>query len=141
MVTLQRLLLGCLLLGLFASCSSHQTWKYRLGLENGAVQIDMDGVTLIFDGIPHDGRDSANYASGSIVVAGTGTLRSKVTTQDLRFEQSYAEGVNTMSFAGHEFVLSETGSKLRIGSQEFDLSTGKPMILIAEDGTASVRGD
>ena len=100
----------------------------------------MDGVTLIFEGIPlaHPPGGRLGGASGSLVVAGYGTHRIKVTVAGKSFENSYADGVNTMTFEGYTLLLRESGCKLQVGTQEFDLAEGKKTIVIAKDGTARI---
>ncbi|MCZ6602723.1 MAG: hypothetical protein O6952_06940 [Planctomycetota bacterium] len=135
LVTLALLSLG--------ACSRRQTWQFSLAPHNGKARIDMDGVTLIFEGVPlvHPPGGNLGGASGSLVVAGAGTHRITVTVAGRSFENSYADGVNTMTFESYTLMLRERGAKLQVGTQEFDLAQGKTTIIIAKDGTARIKAE
>lgn len=101
----------------------------------------MDGVNLVFEGVPLDHPPGGHLgaAKGSLTVAGKGTHTIRVTVNGKTFENSFSGGVNTMTFEGYTLTLADHGTRLRIGTQEFDLSRGKKTIVIAEDGVARVQ--
>ena len=132
LVTLALLSLG--------GCSRVDSWQFSLAPGDGTARIDMDGVTLVFEGVPlaHPPGGHLGGATGSLVVAGSGTHRITVTVAGKRFENSYSNGVNTMTFEGYTLLLREAGGKLQVGAQEFDLAAGKKTIVVAKDGTARI---
>lgn len=136
--TLILLTLALLTLG---GCNRRDTWQFSIGPDNGEAKIDMDGVTLIFEGVPldHPPGGILRGTGGSLVVAGAGTHRITATLGGKSFENYYADGVNTMTFEGHTLMLKEAGAILQVGTQEFDLAQGKKTIVIAADGTARIR--
>ena len=141
MRNLRPLILVTLAILSLGGCSRRQAWRFSLAPDNGIATIDMNGATLIFEGVPlaHPPGGTLGGASGSLVVAGTGTHRMTVTVAGKSFENSYANGVNTMTFEGYTLILREAGAKLQVGTQNFDLAEGKKTIVIAKDGTARIR--
>ncbi len=124
-----------------SGCSNRQNWQFSFESQNGKAVIDMDRVTLIFEGVSvvlPEGQTGGG-AGGSLRVAGSGTSTITVTAFGKTFTNSYQSGVNTMTFEGHSLVLLEAGTKLRIGTQEFDLTGEKKTIIIHEDGSATVQ--
>jgi hypothetical protein len=106
------------------------------------ARIDMNGVTLVFEGVPlaHPPGGTLGGASGSLVVAGRGIMhRNTVTVAGKSFENSYADGVNTMTFEGYTLILREAGGKVVVGTQELDLGGGKKTIVITKEGIARIR--
>ncbi len=140
MFNLQPPVLVTLALLCLGGCSRYQAWQFSLSPDNGRAKVDMDGLTLIFEGVPLDHPPGGHLggATGSLTVSGTGTHSIKVTVAGNSFENSYADGVNTMSLEGYSLDLTDSGTRLQIGTQEFDLSDGKKAIAIAEDGTARI---
>lgn len=135
-----RLLVTLALLTL-CGCGRLQTWQFSLAPSDGVARIDMDGVTLIFEGVAldHPPGGTRGGASGSLAVAGFGKHLITVRVAGLTFENSYASGVNNMTFEGYTLMLRDSGTKLQVGTQEFDLTSGKQTIVIAKDGTARIK--
>ncbi|MFT4539154.1 MAG: hypothetical protein ACI835_001600 [Planctomycetota bacterium] len=46
-----------------ASCGGHAVWQFRLAPDNGVAQIDMDGVTLVFEDVPLGGVRGSSRTS------------------------------------------------------------------------------
>lgn len=120
-------------------CSPRQAWEYSLATRDGKALVDTDRVALVFEGVAF--APPAGGATGSLVVAGSGTHRSTVRFDDVSFESEYTGGTNTMKLEGYTFTLRERGKSLQIGAQEFDLRGAKQTIVVAEDGTAQVAAD
>ena len=137
------LLLPLVLSALVASgCSGRQNWHFDFTSQNDKAVIDMDHVRLIFDGVPvvlPQGQTGGG-ASGSLSVAGSGTSKITATAFGKTFMNSYKSGVNTMTFETHSLILLDAGTKLQIGTQEFDLTGEKKTIVIHADGSAEVQG-
>ncbi|MCH8822913.1 MAG: hypothetical protein IH984_05320 [Planctomycetes bacterium] len=123
-----------------SSCGSSETWQFTLKSQKDKAVIDMDKVTLIFEGVPMvlPQDQTGGGASGSLVVSGSGTAAVTVTAFGKSFTNYYNEGVNSMSFEGYTFNLLDTGTKLRIGTQVFDLTGEKKTIVIHKSGGAIV---
>ena len=137
------LLLVPLVLAALAStgCSGRQVWKFELKSQDDKAAIDMDGVTLIFEDVAvalPEGQTGGG-ASGSLVVAGSGTSKITVVAFGKSFTNSYSNGVNTMTFEGHSLKLLDGGTKLQIGTQEFDLTGEKKTVVIHKDGSAELQ--
>ena len=122
-------------------CGRRQNWHFALQPDSGKAKIDMDNVTLIFEGVPfdHPAGGIRGPTTGTLAIAGPGTAMITVTVDGKSFKNSYADGVNTMSFEGHTLKLLDRGTKLRIGTQDFDLTGEKKTIVVGQDGTAQAR--
>lgn len=134
------LLLACLAFAPQA-CGHHETWRFTLARGEGGATIDMDRVTVIFEGVPLPQPESGvtGGASGALVVAGSGTHAHTVRMGDKTFVTTYADGVNTMTFAGYTLVLRKGGTWIEINDMQFDLAHGKHTIVVAKDGTPRVK--
>lgn len=119
-------------------CGRPQTWQFTLKAENGKAKIETDRVAIIFEGVPFDPAPggTGGEATGSLAFAGPGKADVSVTAGGKTFKNSYAGGVNTMTFAGHTLTLREAGTKLEVGPKAFDLGAKKKTIVIREDGSA-----
>ena len=136
------LLLGLVAISLLtAGCERSETWQFTFRPHNGKASIDMDAVMVVFEGVPldHPTGGVGGGASGSLRVAGSGTAEITVTVGGKALKNSYANGVNTITFAGHTLALVDRGRKLQIGTQVFDLSGEKKTIVVREDGSAVVE--
>ena len=123
-------------------CGGRQNWNFSLQPHNGKAMIDMDGVTLIFEGVPfdHPPGGARGPTTGSLVIAGSGNSQITVTVDAKSFKNFYADGVNTMTFEGITLKLLDRGTRSQIGTQEFDLTGEKKTIVVGEDVAAHVQG-
>ena len=123
-----------------SGCGKSEIWQFTLNSQKDQAVIDMDGVTLIFEGVtivlPQD--QTGGSVSGSLVVSGSGTAEITVTAYGKSFTNYYNEGVNSMSFEGYSFKLLDAGTVLHIGTQVFDLTEEKITLVIHKDGSAIV---
>lgn len=124
-----------------SGCSDRQSWQFTFESQDNTAVIDMDRVTLIFEDVSvilPEGQIGGG-AGGSLTVAGSGTSIISVTAFGKTFTTSYKSGVNTMTFEGYSLKLLDAGTKLQIGTQEFDLTGEKKTVIIREDGSANVQ--
>ena len=111
-----------------------QHWRYRLMDRDGNARLDMDGVTIVFEGVTCSGM-----SGGGIQISGPGHGFTSTGTGDREFSRFYKNGVAVFTFAGHRFRLMEQGKILTVGEQEFRLNTGKPTLLISKGGTIRMQ--
>ena len=99
-------------------CGGRKNWQFALQPDSGKSKIDMNGVTLIFEGVPFDHPTGGirGPTTGLLAIAGSGTSQITVTVDGKSFKNSYADGVNTMNFEGHTLKLLDAGTKLQIGA-------------------------
>jgi len=124
-----------------SGCGDPQNWQFAFESQNDKAVIDMDRVTLIFEGVPvvlPEGQTGGG-ASGSLTVAGSGRSIITVTAFGKTFTNSYNNRVNTMTFEGYSLELLNAGTKLQIGTQEFDLTGKKKTVVIHKDGNEDVQ--
>lgn len=124
---------------LLSSCGWWQpsvSWKFTIKPTPKGTVIDMDGVTLLFEGVDAlpEGA-SVGGGGGSLLVQGMGWHKVMVAVSGTTFVADFRQGENTMTFAGHTMVLAERGSKLHVGDEIFDLSQGKRRLIISSDGS------
>jgi hypothetical protein len=113
------------------------TWSYTLVDTDGNTIFDTTGVKIIFEGSrmsPNGGR-----GGGTLTISGDGRGGSQIGRGDGAFTTSYANGVCTLTFAGHTITLINGGKKLVYGDQSFDLSEGKRTILVKATGPAEIQ--
>lgn len=111
------------------------SWSYDIVEEDGSTVVKMTGVTVIFAGVPRSGG-----SSGGLQIAGPGTTSGQVGAGKRAFTDSYANGVNTMTYAGHTLLLKEGATKLVIGKKTFDLSGKMKTIVVKANGEAEEKG-
>ncbi len=124
-----------------AGCGRPRSWKYSIVPQDAIATIDMEGVKLVFEGVPCEPAPGVTFgeASGTVRVGGGGQHFGTMSIAGRTFTHSYADGVTTMTFEGYGLWLREGGGILEVGTREFDLSGGKRTIVIAKDGTARVK--
>lgn len=134
-----------LLLSLLAfapqACSRIETWQFTLAPGERGATLTTHRVTVVFEGVAltHPAGGTTGGATGSLVVAGSGTHRSSVTVRDKTLITSYADGVTTMTLEGYTCVLRNGGTWLEINDMQFDLAHGKHTIVVAKDGTPRIQ--
>ena len=103
--------------------------------------VHTNTVTLVFPDstVPKSKNQSSGGASGTMNVAGPSSSGLKISAFGKNLSASYAGGVNTVTFDGLTFKLLDGGSKLQIGTQEFDLTGKKKTIVIRKDGSAQLQ--
>ena len=110
------------------------TWSYTLKEVNGNATIDMDGVTIVFEGEQISGSASGDLqVSGSVISSGSVGLGGRI------FSRKYSNGVNTMRFDMYHFKLFDEGNKLSIQGTDVDLSRGKKVVTVKKDGSVKVE--
>ena len=113
------------------------SWSYTLMDTDGNTIFDSNGVKIIFEGArmsPNGGR-----GGGTVSVSGSGRSGGRIGSGNGAFTTSYADGVCTLTFAGHTFTLTDGGKKLAYGNQSFDLSDGKKTIIVKPSGPAEIQ--
>lgn len=111
-----------------------QYWRYSLMDRDGNATLDMNGVTIVFEGVTCSGM-----SGGGIQISGPGHGFTSTGSGGREFSEFYRNGVAVFTFAGHSFRLMQQGKILAVGEQEFRLDTGKPTLLISTDGTIRIR--
>ena len=136
-----RILVALTAIALFShGCLSHKPAHWEITAEDGHAVIHMDTVTLVFpDSTVPKSKYQSGGASGTMNVAGSGPSGLKISAFGKNLSASYAGGVNTVTFDGLTFKLLDGGSKLQIGTQEFDLTGKKKTIVIRKDGSAQLQ--
>lgn len=137
-----RILVALTATALFShGCRSHKPSHWEITAEDGHAVIHTDTVTLVFPDstVPNSKNQSGGGASGTMNVTGPGSSGIEISTFGKHFTARYARGVNTVTFDGQTFKLLDAGSKLQVGTQEFDLTGKKKTIVIRKDGSAQLQ--
>jgi len=137
-----RILVALTAIALFShGCRSHNSSHWEITAKDGHAVVHTNTVTLVFPDstVPKSKNQSGGGASGTMNVAGPGSSGLKISAFGKHLSASYAGGVNTVTFDGLTFKLLDGGSKLQIGTQEFDLTGKKKTIVIRKDGSAQLQ--
>jgi ankyrin repeat protein len=110
-----------------------KTWRYALTGKDGNAVLDLEGVVLVFAGIPFDG-----LCTGSLQLAGGGTCYGSTGCGHYVLRTSYANGEASLSFEGHTFKFLDEGRTAVLGDQKFLIGDERPTLVIAKDGTAKM---
>lgn len=109
---------------------------------DGLARFEIDGVTVVFEGIPMTGDESSG---ASIQISGYGSGGSGTSSGNgALFGHSYSQRVNTITIwdrsgsTEQSFGLKNTATKLVVGQQVFDLGKDNKTIIIGADGRARI---
>ncbi len=105
-------------------------WSYTFEEVKGSATLDMDGVTIVFEGKKRRGLSQGTFSVGG---AGQGWARSG--SGDREFHREYSNGVIIMRFGKCRFRLLDGGKRLSIQGREIDLSQGKRRVTVEQDGS------
>ena len=135
------LLFALLVVSFAAGCERAEIWQFTLKPRQGKARIDMDRITLVFEGVAldHPTGGFRGGAGGSLAVAGSGRSEITVTVDGKSFKNAYANGVNTLTFEGYTLKILDRGRTLQVGEQVIDLRGEKKTIVVREDGSAVVE--
>jgi len=122
-------------------CRPHKMSHLEITAKDGHAVIHTDTVTLVFPDstVAKSKNQSGGGASGTMNAARSGSSGVKLSAFGKHLSARYARGVNTVTFDGLTFKLLDAGSKLQVGTQEFDLTGKKKTIVIRKDGSAQLQ--
>lgn len=142
---MMKYLAGAVLCGALAGCGGDPiTWKQVVQEKNGNATIDMDGVTIVFDGSRYNGLSigSVDIAEGfslnPLTSRSGGGYGSGLGADAL--SNMFDDGQLTISFKGRTIVVSDSGRTVSVDGQQFTLpETPKQTIIIGCNGRATMR--
>ena len=127
-------LLACV--SLLVSCDKQPAsnpntyWPCTFEEIDGNATLDTDKFTIVFEGEEYENR-----SSGSLQVSGSsGPVRGRAG----ELEHEYSNGVCTVSFRTYTLRLLDAGNQLSIQGTDVDLSDGKKIVTVKEDGSVVV---
>jgi hypothetical protein len=109
-------------------------WWYGMDSAKDGTMLRMSGATVIFRGVYGQGQ-----GWGTMEVAGSGTSHGSAGFGDKVLTTAYANGIYTMTFAGHVLRLTDHGRSLEIDKSTFDLSRNRPRISVDTNGVTQVE--
>ncbi len=134
---------------LTAGCGgSGKVRGYQIERKDGHPVMSFHKLTVVFENISWKGTDPfvSNHA---VHIAAPGETREESDSSsryvahgedELSIKEWWSNGVTTISFNEYKFHLIEDGTKLKFGDKTFAVAE-KQTIVVAEDGTASVKAD
>jgi hypothetical protein len=109
-------------------------WLYSMDENKDGTTLRMSGATIMFRNLQGWGG-----GWGTMEVSGSGTSSGSSSSGDRVFIHSYADGVCTVSIAGHLVRVTDHGRSLQIDKSTFDLSRNRPRIVVDTNGAAQVE--
>ena len=129
------LLLGC------GSSESGSKRDWTLERQDGKAVLSIGKLTVVFENIPMKGGDQI-LAKGFFKIPAPVESREPLSGgrsyNELTIKESWKDSVNTILFNDYSFQLIEDGTKIKFGDKTFAIGD-KQTIIVAEDGTASVK--
>lgn len=107
-----------------------ESWSYTFTDVNDTATLRLTGVTIVFEG-----EQVGGMLAGSLQVGGTGFSSGRGRIDDKTFKTQYSNGIATMRFLNYHCRLLYEGSTLCIQGTEIDLSRGKKLVTVKEDGS------
>jgi len=108
------------------------TWNYRLWDEGDHAVLDMDGATVVFTD-----RRCRSVANGTVPLRGSDPWQGRRPGRDQPYEMYIRDDVLYIRLADRTVRVEQGGKRLVAGGQAFDLTGGKPLIVIRRDGSAT----
>lgn len=122
-----------------AGCDSTPVrWQYTFEKVNGDAVWDSDAVKFVFKDVAAEGAANVSL-SGSVLVGGPGHLLFNESLGSIKLHSSYDKGRLTVTMQDKVFEITDSGKKLTVAGQTFDLSGPKKTIVIAPDGKATLQ--
>lgn len=118
--------------------SVRYVWNLMFHGVDGKARFEIDGVTVVFEGIPM----TCDKSSGALIqVSGYGGRSGCSSGNGALFCHSYSKGENTITIWGRteqSFGLKNIATKLVVGKQSFNLGKDEKTIIIGADGRARI---
>lgn len=134
------ILATCLLL--LTGCGSAPIiWQCNVKEESGVAVLEIEKVRVVFEGIQltsNPGRVGGG-ASGSVQIAGSGTIKTKLTAFGQELTSSYGSNINTIALGDFGLRITEGGRKLVVGNNSYDIGAGEQTIIIHPDGSTELQ--
>ena len=112
---------------------------------NGCAELICERVVLAFEDLTKNQRDifHLNDKTESVKMAGSGTASTTTTCSSndisVQFYSRFADGTNTLDFAGQKIQFSNAGHLLSVGSQSVGLDGPQKTVHISAGKIVSVE--
>jgi hypothetical protein len=114
----------------------HWTFTIQGDKITGNLTWDMDGVTIVFEGV-----DLAVNGGGSLQVGGDvgEVMRTHAGSEEIGFSHQYVDEINFLRFREHKFMLLHGGQILYFEGRSIDLKPGKKRVTVRTDGSLKIE--
>lgn len=138
-LTIGPLMLAALL---FVSCKQKgqpgEHWNFTIqgDQEAGNVIWDLDGVTLVLEGVNVDATGGGRLQVGGEVGE---VMHTHAASDEIGFSHQYVNEINFLRFREHEFMLLHGGKILYFEGKSIDLESGKKKVTVKIDGSLKIE--